>query len=180
MRLFIGIDLPSEIKQALLELQSELRNQGVNGSWKSKENFHLTLEFLGELDMSTVPTICECLAKASRSIKPFPLRIGGLGVFPSFKRPHTLWTSVDGRLNELHQLRDRIHSELASQGFNLEERKFKPHITLASRPKLNDEDLSDLRTKEFGEFRVEEIILFKSEEVRGNRLYTALERLPLV
>jgi 2''-5'' RNA ligase len=174
MRLFIGIDLPDEQKQTLLEFQSELRHHGVNGLWKSEENFHITLEFLGELESNTLSIITEILSKGAENHKRFNLNLGGLGAFPSFIRPHTLWTGVGGSLNELQQLRNEIHTELAKKGFLLEDRGFRPHITLASRPKLNDIDLSVFQTKKLGEFNVGEVVLFESRAIRGKRTYTNL------
>ena len=174
MRLFIGIDLPGEIKQTLLEFQSELRHHGVDGLWKSEENFHITLEFLGELDHNALPIITETLSKGVSNHTRFRLNIGGLGAFPSFKRPHTLWTGVGGCLNELSLLRDEIHFELAKNSFVLEDRKFNPHITMASRPKLEDIDLSVFLTKKLGEFIVGEVVLFESRAIGGKRTYMNL------
>ena len=176
MRLFIGVDLPAEIKQALLDFQSELRLLGVKGSFKSQDNFHITLEFLGELGDSKIPALNETLAKVASNHKPFELNIVGLGAFPSFKRPHTLWTGVDGSLIELNRLRDDLHHELKNKGFELEERQFKPHITLASRPKLDTIDFSVLQTKKLNEFMVAEVTLFESRAVSGKRVYTGLYR----
>lgn len=179
MRLFIGVDLPAEIKQSLIEFQSELRLLGVNGSFKSQDNFHITLEFLGELDDSKVPTINEALLRAASNNKPFALDIVGIGAFPSFKRPHTLWTGVNGSLIELNKLRDELHRELKRESFELEERKFKPHITLASRPKSEAVDFSALQAKKFGEFLVTEVILYESRAIGGKRVYTDLFRAQL-
>lgn len=177
VRLFVGIYLPKVIKQSLLEFQSELRQLGISGSWKLLENFHITLEFLGELDFNAIPALTDTLFKAVRDNKSFVLNIGGLGVFPSLNRPNTLWTTVKGGLLELNRLQNEIHVELAKNGFELEDRKFKPHITLASRPKLNDIDLSAINTKQLGEFIVDEVVLFESRAIRGKRIYIDLHRL---
>ena len=174
MRLFVGIDLPYELKENLLQFQSELRSLGVKGSWKSKENFHLTLEFLGELDQENIITLTEALSKVARHNKPFKLGLGGIGVFPTMTRPHTLWTAPTGSLSELSRLRDEIHLELVKNGFVLENRQFKPHITLASRPILDDVDLSIVHTKMLGEFDVTKVALFESKAIRGRRIYTVL------
>jgi 2'-5' RNA ligase len=174
MRLFVGINLPNEIKQTLLEFQSELRQLGVRGGWKSQENFHITLEFLGELDLKHIPTLRGILTKVAKNNKPFKLNIGGLGAFPSINRAHTLWTSIGESLDELNRLRDEIHTELAKNGFVLEDRRFNPHITLASRPKLDDADLSVVHTKELGEFLVDKVVLFESKALHGKRIYTDL------
>ena len=179
MRLFVGIDLPNEIKQSLLEFQSELRQLGINASWKSQENFHITLEFLGEQDLTMIPIIVEILTKVAITNKSLILNIGGLGVFPSINRPNTLWTTVSGCLYELNRLQNEIHVELAKKGFILEDRKFKPHITLASRPKLHEIDLLVVNTKKLGEFIVDKVILFESKAIRGKRIYTDLYRISL-
>jgi 2'-5' RNA ligase len=176
MRLFIGVDLPAEIKQALLRFQSELKELGVMGFWKSPENFHITLEFLGELESDQVAVLTETMSKAASHCRPFGLTIGELGAFPSFKRPHTLWTAVRGNLAELNRLRQDLHQELKNKGFNLDERKFKPHISLASRPKLDKIDISLVRSKILGEYMVAEIVLFESKVIHGKRVYINLFR----
>ena len=176
MRLFIGVDLPAEIKQALLDFQAELRRLGVKGAFKSQDNFHITLEFLGELDEDKIPMLTETLAKAARSNKPFDIKIAGLGAFPSFKRPHTLWTAVNGSLTELRRLRDDLHLELKNEGLKLDERQFKPHITLASRPILNNIDFSVVQSKKLGEFLVTDVVLFESRALGGKRVYLDLFR----
>ena len=50
MRLFIAIAFPNKIKDRLKAGMDDLRRQGVRASWSRRENLHLTLEFLGELD----------------------------------------------------------------------------------------------------------------------------------
>ncbi len=176
MRLFIAVDLPVEIKQALLKLQSDLKQLGINGFWKSPDNFHITLEFLGEIDPNKVAALTETMSIVVRHYKPFNLSITGIGAFPSLKKPHTLWTAVSGSLKELERLKQDLHHELKSNGFKLDERKFKPHISLASRPILDKIDLSAVRSKMLGEYMVTEIVLFESKVIRGKRVYLDLFR----
>ncbi|MBC2729009.1 RNA 2',3'-cyclic phosphodiesterase [Desulfosporosinus sp.] len=180
MRLFIGIDLPVEIKHALVNFQSELRALGVNGSFKSQDNFHITLEFLGELGKDKIPVLNETISKVASNYKSFDLNISGVGAFPSFKRPHTLWTAVQGCLNELNSLRNELHRELQTKGFKLDERQFKPHITLASRPSLGTIDFSMVYTKKIGKFMVAEVVLFESRPVSGKRVYVSLFKAGLI
>ncbi|WP_425801022.1 RNA 2',3'-cyclic phosphodiesterase [Desulfitobacterium sp. Sab5] len=180
MRLFIGIDLPKELKQALLNFQHELKALGFQGAWKSPDNFHLTLEFLGELDSGNVTKLNETITSVVNNYHPFALKLAGLGAFPSFKRPHTLWTSLQGSIGELNRLRAELYDLLRKNGFILEERPFKPHITLASRPQLEDIDLSAVQSRELGGFSVTEVILFESKVIRGKRMYLDLSRTNLV
>lgn len=179
MRLFIGIDLSHELKQELLEFQSDLKGLGVGGSYKGPDNFHITLEFLGELDKSRVPVLSQVLTKVAGQYGPFELSIGGLGAFPSFKRAHTLWTGIRGNLPELDRLQRDLHLELKNKGFKVEERQFKPHITLASRPNFDQCDLTAVRSKSLGHCRVEEIVLFESKVTGGRRAYIKIAGAPL-
>lgn len=179
MRLFIGIDLPPELKQTILEFQSELRRLGMDGSWKSQENFHITLEFLGELESQRLVFLTETLTNLAQNYRPFQLNIAGLGAFPSLARPHTLWAAVSGSLIELYRLRDEIHHELDKRGFTLEDRAFKPHITLASRPRLDGTEISGVLAKKLGEFTVTDVVLFESKVAQGRRKYADLFRAKL-
>ncbi len=58
----------------------------------------------------------------------------------------------------------------------MDERQFKPHITLASRPKLENSDLSVVQTKILGQYMVDGVVLFESRTIVGKRVYTDLYR----
>ena len=178
MRTFVGIELPDKMKRNLLALQSQLKQHGVHGSWKSAENFHITLEFLGDLEPDAVPMITDTLSKVARNQKPFSLTIGGLGAFPSFKRPHTLWAAVGDGSNELCSLREKIHRSLTRSGLVLEKRNFVAHVTLSSRPKLDNKDLTFFMNKEIGRLDVEDVVLFESRIIEGKRMYPVLFKAP--
>lgn len=176
MRLFVGIGIPEIIKRNILDLQSELKRYGIKGFWKHPENLHITIEFLGELGPSVIPALTNILAGAVGGRNSFQLTLSGLGGFPSLKRPHTLWTALGGNLPALYDLRDAVYFGLERNGLKLEDRPFKPHLTLASRPELNQADLSVFQAKVFGEFMVEELVLFESKVIRGERIYSDMFR----
>ena len=48
MRLFIAIEFPDPILNAIVAIQRELRGKVQKGRFKQSGNFHLTLKFLGE------------------------------------------------------------------------------------------------------------------------------------
>jgi len=179
MRLFVGIDLPEQLKETMVEFQSELRQLGVRAAWKAPENFHLTLEFLGEHEPGSIAVISRALVQGAVASSPFLLNIGGLGAFPNLARPRVLWTGVGGRLPELNQLQANIHRELLESGFTLDNRNFKSHITLAARPDLPEINFVNLKKKILGEFLVTEFALIESRAIRGKRIYTAVEEIKL-
>jgi len=90
MRLFIGIDLPNHVKQSLFKSQLRLKILGVKGSWKKPDNFHITMEFLGELPSEFVPVLIQILNAVVTEKRIFRLNIDKIGAFPSFQRTQIL------------------------------------------------------------------------------------------
>ncbi len=50
IRTFIAIELPKEIKEAMAEVQAELRKSDADVGWVRPEGVHLTLKFLGDVE----------------------------------------------------------------------------------------------------------------------------------
>ena len=123
-RLFIALDLPDDVMQAVDRLCEGL--PGVR--WSDPDQFHLTLRFIGEVEQGTFYDIGEALADVSHP--PFELALKGLGQFPPRGAPHTLWVGVEDPGNALPALRRRIERRLEEAGLEPERRKFTPHVTL--------------------------------------------------
>ena len=78
MRCFIAIEFDENTRNTLASIQNELKNQGVQGNYTRIENLHLTLKFLGEIDMPTYLDIW-FNEKVSRNHELFVLELGKLG-----------------------------------------------------------------------------------------------------
>ncbi len=129
MRSFIAIELPETTKLSLAELQQEFKNCGTDIRWVKPENIHLTLKFLGNIEEKNVSSIVKKIEGACNKYTAFSLEISGVGVFPNTKSPRVLWVGVIG--NEVFNgLQQEIESGMASLGFQRENRKFIPHLTL--------------------------------------------------
>lgn len=174
MRLFIGINLPYFVKRSLYRTQLRLKKLGVKGSWKLPKYFHITLEFLGETPPESVPAIAQALRVAISDKKIFKLNIDGLGAFPSFNRPHTIWAGVNGDIYKLEIIWNELHAELLKNQFILHKPSFKPHVALLSRPKAMQLDLTSFRPEKTGNFTISEITLFESKTEKGERIYPIL------
>ncbi len=123
-RLFLGLDLPDVVDEHLA-----LVCGGVPGArWEPRENLHLTLRFLGELEGESQRRALEALA--SVRAEPFALELAGVGVFPPRGEPRVLWAGVadPGPVTELAR---RIERALQRAGLPPEPRKFAAHVTLA-------------------------------------------------
>ena len=123
-RLFVGLDLPDVLKQAVGELQVGLRD----ARWLDEDGLHLTLAFIGEVDHSARRRIEEALARVDAP--PLGIGLHGLGHYPLRSAPRVLWTGASPA-TELGSLAAAIRRALARAGFPPERRKFAPHVTIA-------------------------------------------------
>ena len=132
IRSFIAIELPPQFRLGLRELQAKLKpeNRGP-AKWVDPDSIHLTLRFLGNIGEDRLSAITRAIATATAGIPPFCLKTGRIGAFPNLKRVQVVWVGLDGDLERLLELKQRLDSELKPLGFPAEERTFTPHLTLA-------------------------------------------------
>ncbi len=130
MRLFVAIDVPSEWKRLLGEVQSSIGWLGKGVKWVSAETMHLTLKFIGETDESVLPALTRTLNECGHRFDPFVMQLRGTGVFPNRNKPRVFWAGLktDGTLMDLQQ---SIDDKTAELGFESDANPFKPHLTLA-------------------------------------------------
>lgn len=129
MRLFIALNLPSEVRGRVYEAAAPLRALDLPVRWVDPAQIHLTLKFLGDVPERDVPSVGACVAAVARRHEPFSFRIGGLGGFPSLERPRVLWVGVRAPA-VLGALQSALEGELAALGFPRDDRPFRPHLTL--------------------------------------------------
>lgn len=159
MRLFIAIHFSSEIKSVLLSAVDELKGQTVSGNFTSPENLHLTLAFIGESDnISAIRGAIDRCAAA-----PFEMAVSGSGRFGSI-----YWVGIEHN-PKLKALAESLQDELRRSGFDIENREFKPHITLGRQVEASSPvSLNVKRTS----MTISRISLMKSERIRGKLTYT--------
>jgi len=145
IRTFIALDTPDTIRNDMLALQKTLRESDADVRWEPKEKFHATIKFLGDTDEKRLPEIAAAIAESVRQSKPFEITYAGLGCFPDAKRPRVIWVGCMNEDGTLETLKNFLDRDLHPFGFEREERKFHPHITLG-RVKSNKrlEDLTPL------------------------------------
>ena len=132
MRLFIAIEFSEDIKAELEKSTDLVRGACERGTFTRRDNLHLTLVFLGETAPSRVREIIQLMTACSFS--PIPLAIGHMGRFKR-REGDILWREIRAE-GSLFQLQNTLTTGLRSTGFSLEDRQFKPHLTLARRAVL--------------------------------------------
>jgi 2'-5' RNA ligase len=180
MRCFISIEIPSEIKSALIELQNDLRIAEADVAWTNPDNVHLTLKFLGEIDKKLISEVEKVCLETIADMRPFKLSINGTGVFPNTRHPRVLWVGLGGEIESLERLQEQLDERLAGIGFDNEEKDFQPHLTVGRiRSNKNLRELltrSDSYTLPAFSFVVQEIVLMKSDLLPSGACYTELAK----
>ena len=188
IRSFIAIELPSELKLELTQLEAQLKTEKQpRVKWTNPDSIHLTLKFLGNIAADRSREITGAIEAAARGITPFRLKAKELGIFPSLRRVQVAWVGISGEVDKLSRLQKRLESNLASLGFTPESRPFTAHLTLA---RLSDRIPSDERQR-FGQLitntrfesnhniEVDAISLMKSQLTRAGAIYSRISLIKL-
>ncbi len=182
IRCFIAIPVPERIRERCLEIQTSLQDSSSVCRWVDPKNFHLTLNFLGEIDELQLVSACQIVKKLTKNHPPFQISLTGVGCFPNLRRPKVLWIGVNLGADICIQLQSELSNHLAEEmGYRPEDRKFHPHLTMA-RIGTQSENLSwpgilkPYESQEFGEWNVDEIVVMESDFSRSSPDYHVLSR----
>lgn len=180
MRLFFCVELDEETKRALEELMSRLRPHCGNAKWVARENLHLTVRFLGEVEEGRVGELEALAQTVAGEFSAFALELEKLSAFPSPRRARILWVGPARGGEEFVELMKRVEEEVRKLGFKPETREPAVHVTLA-RLKI-PRDLSGIIGKTTVEplrIEVRELTLMRSTLRPEGPIYTPVFRVPL-
>ena len=181
-RTFIAIDPGKEIRGRLVSLQEQLAKAGTEVKWVEPENLHVTLLFLGEVDLRALPEVCKAVSEVTRQTPAFQMRVERASCFGSPRRPRTLWAGVGDGAQILCALHDSLELPLLELGcYRREERQFTPHITLGRvKSDTPTDKLAAALAKnagwQGGETHVREVLVMGSELTSYGPVYTVLSR----
>ena len=167
IRLFIAIKFPEEIKTRLSDLTLELKQNTVKGHFTRKDNFHLTLAFIGETKYKEQVIQVMDNAVENAKIKPFVLNMGGFGRFKG-RDGDIFWVGVENN-PVLTGLNQALTRELKKYEFKVDDKEFKAHLTLGREIQLKP----GFTVKEFEKsipaltLNTKGISLMKSERIDG-------------
>ena len=186
MRLFIGIDLDDDARQAIAAEQKRLKAAvGDDRSalrWIRPEHMHLTLAFLGELDDRLAQSVVETIGQPVQADR-FPVVFGGLGVFPSGGAPRVLWLGLKAGSREVIGVQREVAERVTGLGIALEQRPFHPHLTLARwrTPRPSDRRLVATADspRDIARIEVQQVSLIQSRLSPAGPTYVSLTHSPL-
>jgi 2'-5' RNA ligase len=181
MRLFVGLDLPYEMRRNL-ELVLHLLKPKARIQWSPVANLHLTTKFIGDFPEERLDELKAALGAVSTA-GALPIAIRGLNWFPNTDRPRLLVAGIEApaSLSTLARDTDTACKQL---GIAAEKRAFHPHLTLAriraAEPLVElRKTILELPSVDFGAFSAAGFHLYQSQLSPDGSIYTKLASFPL-
>lgn len=176
-RLFTGIEVPAEIGERL-----SLYRGGLPGArWVEPSDYHITLRFLGDVDVDTANAVHDLL-DMMRPRGAIELTLESLASF-GHDRPRSVHADIaeNPALVELQAEHERI---VRRAGLEPDKRRFSPHVTLA---RLNREASAEAVAHYIAQmgifprigFTATRVALFSARESRGGGPYVVEATYPL-
>jgi 2'-5' RNA ligase len=171
--LFFALPVPAGVAAAAGRVQDELRRAAGSPRLPALADLHVTLAYLGRLDLASAPALLALAAAAGARHAPFPLRTGGLGGFPRLASARVLWLGFAPQ-PALDALVADLWAALAAAGVGFDGKPFQPHLTLARfREPVAVERVAP-RAPEPLDFPVREFSLFQSLQLPAGNRYLRL------
>jgi len=177
-RLFIAVKAEPEgdLLRMFSSLKALLGNESIK--WVDPANIHLTLAFLGDTEEKRIGFLQRMLEEECAGFGAFDFTLEGAGVFKSYRDPRVIWVGIRSP-ERLTVLYSTITEGLKHIGFELEERQFRPHLTLGRVKSCRDKEnlksvLEKYRDQQFQIIHVNEVSLFESILTRTGPIYKSL------
>lgn len=170
MRVFYALEFDAETKAYLFEKQKLIKERSVKGNFTLKENYHLTLKFIGEVEKREADALALKVDEIIDGIQSFNLNLNRIGKFEGQGRS-IIWIGA-ARNREPEKMFQKLETVLSRSGYEKERRPFKPHITVGRQVILKQDDLSDIIISK--EALISKVSLMESTRVDGTLRYIPL------
>jgi 2'-5' RNA ligase len=181
MRLFLAVALTDADRQKLDHIRRHLASARADVKWVEAENLHLTLRFLGEVSSGRVGQIEDVVQPVVQALPMPQVCLGGLGTFPPNGPPRVVWCGFQRGTEALRRLVQKLSDVLTGLGFEPEQRRYTPHVTLGRvRSRRNSDVLrhaiETMPAVAFDDFTAHEIVLIESQLSRSGARYAVRRR----
>ncbi len=125
MRVFVALELPDRVKDNLERSARQFAEYANGGNFVPKQNLHLTLHFLGNVPQENLIYIQSAmdgiryLAAPETAVTQFAMQRTGDIVWAKLRQSEALTA-----------LHDNLGDKLEQNGFEVEHRAYRPHVTL--------------------------------------------------
>lgn len=174
-RLFVALPVAQDLSAQL----QDLPHNGFDGKWLHPDDFHITLRFLGDITHYQQEEVIQALERVRRA--PFHIEVGGLGQFHMGGKRTVLWAAVRST-RKLTALVAEINEKLAPLGFEMPNKPYVPHITLArlKAPRALETYIKKYESAVSASWQVGEFYLYESKnEAEKPHVYNRLSSFAL-
>lgn len=130
-RLFLAINLPSDLKKEISNLIEALRVKNRGVKWVNPIGVHFTLYFLGEIEEKKEKEIKKAMTMIAKQFSRTQIQIGPIDAFPDLSQPQVIFLTarqIGGR--SLLTLQKAVGRELERLRIPLDQRSWRMHLTL--------------------------------------------------
>jgi len=178
VRTFFGLPLPEEHRAAFDAYLRECARLGPEFRWTPIANLHLTIRFLGHVEVALAEAIADRLAAAG--LRAFELELGDLGTFKKGRMARVVWLGLRTGAEQIADLAARVEVECGHAGLDAEARRFHAHLTLARARPRDGAQLPEIPAPPaLPPWRAEELILYRSRLGCAGSVYEPLRRIRL-
>jgi 2'-5' RNA ligase len=178
VRAFFGLPLPEDHRAELGRYVTECSATAPDFRWVPPANLHLTVRFIGSVDLQAVEDIADRLAQENSA--SFDLELGDLGTFKRGRLSRVVWLGLTQGAHAALILAAQVEAECVRAGLGPETRAFQPHLTLArARPRLGAVLPSLAAPPRLKPWKADELVLYQSHLSPKGSIYEPLRRLPL-
>jgi len=187
IRSFLAFDITDEIRRELGTMIQLFEQKTMGVKWVKPELMHCTMKYFGNVEEDLLMgDISRVIEETVKHQAPIHLRSVGIGVFPNWRYPRVIWAGIAGETEAAVALHERLKSAFVRFGFNEDKRDaFRLHLTIGrAKTLLKNKEMfinlvEKLADREFGEFIIDHLTLYKSVLTREGPVYTALKEFRL-
>ncbi len=174
MSYFVAVDIPDSIATSLVSFQPD---SGSKIRLVKPDQMHITLHYIGAADLETVSKISQSLEKVTA--KSFRISLRGVGTFSTYNKSKVLWAGVNN-FDGLRKLYLAVGEALSEIDIELEQRKYKPHVTLARLGRgvpsdVAKEFIEKGSSLDYQDIPINRYILYRSSPINGISHYERIK-----
>jgi 2'-5' RNA ligase len=180
MRVFFALELSDEMKEYIYKKSKLIKKHAKKGRFTDQDNYHLTLKFIGNVEVDELTDLTAAMTSAASKIPSFTINLSTMDYFQK-GRSKILYFDVQNNFDQLNVLFQTLEKALAKKGYGKDQRAFTPHITIGRKVRLTKsiDELNQLLALDDRAIPVEKISLMESTRINDRLRYIPLTTVQL-